>query len=472
MAEELDFSIPSRDKRSDQSRSRLLPVLVLVVLIAVLANIGLLLLQKDSRERGPTRGLAVDKLKHLALKLEKQGLNTASVSAWKEYLDAASADDQEAARIWYRIGKSYQTAGRYEMALESFYRSESFSKIDDISSEISRRIQECLEAMGKFAALRYELADRVGADSTSADGNVGQETDPVVAEIGSQKIMKSDLDRRIEQQIERQIAQIAAYLPEDQVKKKKEEMLNQYSTDSKRQFFLNQYLVEEVLYRKARESRLTDDADVKAALKDLERSFLAAKVMEKEFADEIKITQGDLETYFEAHKQEYVQPQRARVSHILVQDKQNAKIVRERLEKGESFAKVAEDMSQDDLTRQKGGELAEWIEKSENGAVPGIGNTTDAMRVIFSTDKGKVASEDLESDDGIHIIKVLDREPERQKNFDQAANEVFIALRSRKEREVQQKLLAGLKEHYDVVIHHSAFAEKDKSEKNQNAGQK
>jgi hypothetical protein len=43
-------------------------------------------------------------------------------------------------------------------------------------------------------------------------------------------------------------------------------------------------------------------------------------------------------------------------------------------------------------------------------------------------------------------------------------NEVALALRSKKEREVQQELFARLKEQYDVVTHQSAFSEEDNSE--------
>ena len=65
---------------------------------------------------------------------------------------------------------------------------------------------------------------------------------------------------------------------------------------------------------------------------------------------------------------------------------------------------------------------------------------------------------------GIHIIKVLKREAERQKGFDEVKNEVALALRSQKEREVQQGLFARLKEQYDVVIHQSAFSGTDSTE--------
>jgi len=453
MTEELDLRLPNRKKNAVQSQSKLLVLLILAVLIAVLADIGILVIQQRG-EKGPSEGavLSAEQQKQLALKLEKQGMNTASADAWKEYLSIASTDSETAARVWYRIGKLYQEKNQYDMALESFYRSESFAKPDEISSEIARRTQECLEAMGKFAALRYELTDRVGAN-IETDDNSGEKDDRVVAEIGPQKIMKSDLDRRIEHLIEMQISQLSAYLPEEQINQKKEELLKQFSSNSQRKLFLNQYVMEEILYRKARESGLTDDKEVQAVLKDMERSILAKQVVEKEFAKEIKITPGDLETYFEAHQQEYVVPERARISHILVRNVKEAGNVRNRLKNGDDFAAIAADMSRDASTSKKGGELSAWIEKNQTGPIPGLGHSDDAIRVIFSTDAGSVADEDVETENGIHVIKVLGREKEHQKTFDEAKNEVFLALRSAKEREVQQKLLDRLKDQYDVVIH-------------------
>ncbi len=465
MSEKLDFSIPTRGQKKNRSQSKLMPVLVIVVLIAVLANIGIVLMEqpgKNERQKGGE--LSAKQQKQLALKLEKQGLAMASAAAWKQYIHKASPDDEDTARIWYRIGKLYQTENRHDMALESFYRSESFAKPDDIAPEIARRVQECLEAMGKFAALRYELADRVGNRPFQDIEGSGVENDPVVAEIGAQKIRKSYLDRRIEYQIDRQLSQLAAYLPENQIKKKKEELLKQYSTDSQRRIFLNQYILEEVLYRMARESRLMDDAGVREALKDMERSILAGELIEKKFLEEIKITPGDLETYFEANRQEYVQPERARISHILVRNRQKVGEIRKRLAKGETFEDLASEMSMDGSTVKEGGEIAGWIEKKDFGSIPGIGSSGDAVGIIFSTPEGKVADDNIESERGIHIVKVLEHEKEHQKSFEEVKNEVYLALRAKKEREVQEKLFSSLKEQYDVVIHQSAFVSKNESE--------
>ena len=465
MTEELDFSIPNREEERSQRGLKTLVILTVIVLIAVLANMCILLMHKGvTSERIEGTALSAEQHKDLALKLEKQELNKASVTAWKEYLKAASLDGEEAARIWYRIGKIYQADNQYDLALDAYYRSETYAKPDDISPEIARRVQESLESMGKFAALRYELADRVGTGGITTENSSHDTGDPVVAEIGVQRITKSDLDRRIERLIETQISQYASYLPEEEANKRKEDMLKQYSTDNQRQVFLSQYIAEEILYRKARESGLMDDPDVQVMLRDMERSLLAGKVMEKEFVNEIKITSGDLETYYEAHREEYVQPERASVAHILVESQQEAEDVRRRLEKGDDFSVVAAALSKDEKSRENGGELLEWIEKGEVRGIPALGGSDTAVEAIFSTEQGHLVKEDIQTEKGIHIIKVLKREAERQKGFDEVKNEVALALRSQKEREVQQELFARLKEQYDVVIHQSAFSGADSTE--------
>ncbi len=466
MADKLNFDIPNSGRKTVQAQSKALPILMVAVLIAVVINIGIVLM-KDESKRKKTGGavLSSEQQKKLALKLEKQGLNRASAAAWEDYIAGAAPANEDAARIWYRIGKLYQKNNEYEKALDSFYRSESFATPEDISSEVARCIQECLESMGKFAALRYELADRVGMNNKATEDKSDTGEDPVVAEIGAQKIKKSDLDRKIELRIDQQISQFASYLPEDQVNKKKEELLKQYSTNNQRQIFLNQFLLEEVLYRKARESRLLDDVNVKAVLKHMERSLLASKVIEKALADAIKISPGDIETYYEANKQKYVRPERARVAFIRVRDKQEARDIRVKLKSGRDFASLAKALSLDSSTGKNGGELSEWVEKNQTGALPGIGNSTEAMDAIFAIDEGNVIEGDIPTDKGIHIIKVLKRETSAQKTFEEVKNEVFVALRSSKEREVQQKLFSDLKKKYDVLVHHSAFSYKSLDEK-------
>jgi tetratricopeptide (TPR) repeat protein len=350
MADELNLKLPERKPSSGLNRS---VFVLLVCLLAVGAMNLLVSLYGARRGERPSSGaeLPPEARKELALKLEKQGISDRATEAWKQYLSRADIGAEERAKVWYRIGKLYQGTGKHDQALDAYYRSESFAKIPELEPEINRRIQESLESLGKFAALRYELADRVGVVPTESSS--GEE---VLAEIGPLKITKSDIDRWIDEQIDRQMSTMAAYMSEEQRKSQREALLKHFSSKSERLRILNQLLVEEMLYRKAREDRLTEKPEVRAVLRDAERSILAQLVLEKELADQIKITPGDLQTYYEAHKQEF-------------------------------------------------------------------------------------------------------REKERQKTFEEARSEVYRALRSQKEAEVQEALMSELKEHYNVVIHTSRFPE-------------
>ena len=353
LTKKLNFELPAQHTETGHKNSKLVICILTLILISVSVNTIIALRQPDLGIFPQNNAsLNIDLQKKLALKLEKQGLFTSSANAWKAYISIAGLEEQETALIWYRIGKLFQNNNAYENALESYYRSESFAEVDSISSEIAIRIQECLESMGKFSAMRHELADRVSLNRTD---DISNTADAVIAEIGTHKITVSELDRRMENNIDQKMTMMAPYLPEEERNKQKEGLLKQSSTPSSRMTFLNQFIVEEILYRKARESNLTDDQQVRNLIKDLERNLLARLVLEKEYENRIKITLSDLKTYYEANKDAFIKD-------------------------------------------------------------------------------------------------------EKEEAFDAVKNDVYKALRSQKEQEIQQQLLLKLKNRYDVVIHRSEFA--------------
>ncbi len=457
MTDQMDFSLPNDKPPVPRTQSGWQVVLLCIVIIAVLADMGLQLLHSEyNPDVHQKTMLPKERQKQLALKLEKQGLKAAAVDAWRKYLETAGLSDAGIARIWYRIGKLYQADTQYDQALYAYYRSEGFAELEDIGTEIARRTQECLEKMGKFAVLRYELADRVGKETGPAKGAEDQK-DPVVAEIGPGKIRKSELDRKVEHMIDTQLAPLADYLSQDQYNERKEAISKQYANDRQRQRFLNQFIMEEVLYREARERGLMDKPEIRVRLTDLEQAFLAGEFLEDELSRAIKITPTDLETYYEAHTQKYVQPERAKISQILVDDHEKAEMMRKRLQSGEKFSSLAAAFSRDAASQNNNGEIKGWVENRAGITIAGIQNAESAVRAIFSTKAGQVAEEDVASAAGIHIIKVREREPKYQKTLDAVKDEIYQTLRGIKEEEVRQRLFERLSEKYDVVIHASAF---------------
>ncbi len=328
MAEVLDFSIPSKGNKNKMASLKWVYATLAIIVILSISNIVLFFI-RPSWQNNINGGItpSVKSIKELALKLENQEINSQAIGAWKEYLNAAGPDAAEAARIWYRIGRIYEASADYDNALDAYYRSEAFASPSDIHDEINQRIQRCLEKAGRFAALRYELNDRVGAKPDTQKNDTHQKPgETIVAEIGALKITREELDKRIEKVIASRLSNLSRYLSPDRINMEKENLLKQYSSDSGRRMFLEQYVIEEMLYRKAREDKLAETNEIRDSLMEMERSLLASKVMENAYRNEIKITETDVRNYYEANKAKYNEKDKDGKEHVAEFDKVKDKV--------------------------------------------------------------------------------------------------------------------------------------------------
>ncbi|MEZ5328523.1 MAG: hypothetical protein R3F19_26060 [Verrucomicrobiales bacterium] len=335
--QKLDFSLPPRPSSASSPSGGKGGFLMVLIAVLAAANLGILLMRGGAstgvESDGPAKNtpsagdLSVEASRELALKLEGQGLQAVAAQAWLDYLTTARPDAKDASAIWYRIGKLYQDAGEFQSALAAYYRCEALDPDSGLKSEIGRRAQESLEAMGKFAAMKQELVSRVSMDDAGAAAN-----DDVIAEIGARKITRAELDQQMEASIENQLARFAGRMPEEQLKQQKENMLKQFSTDAQRMQFLQSFVVQEILNRKARESKLIEEPAVRAQLQDMERGFLAQQMMTREIESKINIVESDLTTYYEANKARYVEAESASISQILVADEDQAEGAGRRVE--------------------------------------------------------------------------------------------------------------------------------------------
>lgn len=457
--QKLDFSLPEREPApgggGGQSKGLLFAILALLVVNIVATflkgSAGAKFARATSGEAADGgASLSAEALKELAMRTEKQGLGDVSAAAWREYLAKSGAASEEAAKIWYRIGKLRQAEGNHAEALNSFYRSESFAEVSEIQTEIARRTQECLEAMGKFAALKHDLAERV-----SLDKEAGKAGDDVVAEIGAQKITQADLDKRIESTIQNQLAQFAAMMTESDRKRQKEQMLKRFSSASQRLQFLQQMIGEEVLYRRARETKLPEDGAVRDLLRESERRLLAQQVIAREVTGAVNLTGTDLVNHYKANLEQYQEPARAKVSHILLENEGAAEAVRKKLADGGKFVELAKELSLDEATKDKGGAITGDIVRG--APIPGVGESDDFTTAVFATAAGEIADTIVKTDKGAHLILVRERSAERTPQLDELQGRVTQELRRIKEAELQEKLLKELKEEYNVVIHTKQF---------------
>ena len=454
MSDKPKLTLPEKKSKSPPA-FRIIFVLLVVLSALAVANLMLLTLPKLQSRLGGESTTTID-YSELALKLEKQDLQTPAIEVWKEYLVHEQHNAQKKANLWYRIGTLYQDVGEYEKALESYYRSELLAKVDEISFELNRRIEESLEALGRYSALRHEVKERVtyNEEQESAETSSSPSTslDEVVAEIAGISITEADLDREIEDLIEFQLSQYRQYLPPEEMNKQKEAFFKQYSTPQQRVQILNGLIVEEILFRKAREDKIHEDPLVREMIRDAEKQILAQQFVALTLADQIKISNTDLEAYYQSHLDDYVHKERAQITHVVFEDERAASKALVDLFSGTlTFESLTASTAQDKITPP------EWVEKGS--LVPGIGESEEATVAIFTTKSNALVSSIIQSARGYHIIRVLVREPQRQRGYSEAESDVYRDLYLKKEQEIQTQLLDELKQKYNVIIYSAKLQE-------------
>ncbi len=282
------------DARTGKTHLRVSGAVLLIACAILVFQVGGMLGWKHSEG-----GLSADRLEALALKLEKQGLSAAAAGAWEDYLAASGAGADKQARIWYRIGTIRQEAGFYEEALDAYYRSESHASIGELQPEISRRVAECLESLGRYAALSSELEQRTAVPGAERPGTA------VLAEIGDRKITRADLDMMIEAEVDAQLAQLAGSLNPEERAAQKEMALENIRKQGGYAQWLDRFLAEELLYRRAREEKLHEDAEYRVVSRNLDRKMLAQRLVDKAVSGEVSVTPEEMKAYYEANPSEF-----------------------------------------------------------------------------------------------------------------------------------------------------------------------
>jgi parvulin-like peptidyl-prolyl isomerase len=455
MEEKLDFSLPEKKQKSSAA-SKLLIALALVLMGLTLANLLTVLRRHEPTLETEAYGLSVEQIKQLAAKLAQRNLYIRAAKVWQDYLSGRNVGDVERAKVLFEVGTLLEKASHFDEAIEYYYRSETVAKLDELEPQINSHIKDCFEKLGKFSALRYELMDRTSLEGASQAGG------KIVAEIGYEKVTEADLDAIIEDNIDNQLAPMSEFMSAEQLNEQKKEMLKRYRSAEVRRQFLQGWLAQEILYRQALEEGLGEEAEVKKLLGDLTRGVLSQRVMNRQLAAKINITETDLQTYYEANRDEYVEPAKARISHILVDDEARANELMGRIKDGENFGELAKEFSMDENTRENGGKIDAEVNKGSY--VPIIGESEEVNEKIFSADEPSVLDEAVETEKGWEIVKVDEVMTERQKSFDEVRQQIMPTRVSKKRQDVQQEYIEQMMAKYDVIIHTSALAGTEEEE--------
>ncbi|BEH08701.1 MULTISPECIES: peptidylprolyl isomerase [Geobacter] len=248
-----------------------------------------------------------------------------------------------------------------------------------------------------------------------------EEINPVVGKAGEFTLREADLDRFIDA------------LPaeaQQQLRKNPEQ----------RSLLAREILQTRAIAMKARKDGFDRKPEVRERLGYFVDDFLAREYLTKVVIAGVKVSDAELRAYYQEHAKDFVMPEQAIVRHIFIgiadaADSQaktaarsKAEGVLERLKKGEDFAAVAAEASEDTESAKEGGLL---------GAItPGQTNSEEFEKAVFALKAGEMSGL-VESPFGYHIVKVDERKEKRALPFD----EVKDALRTKLQEEAEQRKL-------------------------------
>jgi peptidyl-prolyl cis-trans isomerase C len=171
---------------------------------------------------------------------------------------------------------------------------------------------------------------------------------------------------------------------------------------------LNELIDRVLLTQRARELKLDQEPENRLLLKRVEENILAQALIKKT-VQEGQVGDDDLKKRFASeleklHKTEY------KVSHILVEDENQARDIVAQLKRGANFAQLARQKSIDKESGKNGGDLG-WVR--QDMVVP------EFFAAVTALKKGANSETPAKSEYGFHIVRLHDSRPLQVPTVDQ-----------------------------------------------------
>jgi foldase protein PrsA len=196
-----------------------------------------------------------------------------------------------------------------------------------------------------------------------------------------------------------------------------------------------------------------DDAQFKSALESagMTEESLATQVRDQlltqklieTLSSDAKVSDAEVQKYFDNNKAQFFQQEAKRASHILFkpEDKAKAEAILKELNDGGDFAALAKANSVDTATASKGGDLG-W---------PSTAYVSEFETALSKLKVGET-SELVQSPYGWHIIRVTDERQGSQQKLADVKDQIVQILQQQAKADAYQKYLDELRKKADIEI--------------------
>lgn len=178
--------------------------------------------------------------------------------------------------------------------------------------------------------------------------------------------------------------------------------------------------------------------------------LLVRKVIDLATREAAPVSEEEVEKFYEEHREQFTQPEMASARHLLVavnnpeekeEKRAKAEALRQRLLAGEDFATLVRKESDDPGSRETGG----LYTFPRGQMVP------EFEEASFTQPIGEIG-ELVETRFGFHIIKVEERQPEREIPLAEVRTNVAAFLRNQKAPNAVRELIEKLRAKADIQI--------------------
>ena len=183
----------------------------------------------------------------------------------------------------------------------------------------------------------------------------------------------------------------------------------------------------------------------------IERDMAIQQLINNEVAQKVMISDEESKTYYDTHPQSFVQPEQVRASHILIkvdadateaqktEARKKITAIQQKLKKGEDFASLAENYSED-TTSKKGGDLGYF----------GRGQMVEPFEEAAFSLKPNEISDIVETQYGYHLIKVVDKKPEAKLTYAEVKDRLNQYLKQQKLQSAEKLYIDNLRKNAAV----------------------
>jgi hypothetical protein len=370
----------------------------------------------------------------VALALEDRSLDLQAAEAWRQYLQQNPAATDRA-EVLYRMGKLYLNAEQYGDGAAALVRAEQAAgDNEDLKAKIGPQLITCLRRLGRYGEVGRELSRQIEAGAS----DVGQ--GKVLATVAGESLTDADLDRMVEQRVDQQLRMAGAGEDEST----RQMLLKRFAEPSIRQQLLTDLLRRELFTRRARELELDQTEDFARQRQMLEDDLLADRFEQQKLAP-IQPTRVDLESFYAARREGYVEPESAECTFFELEPDERAEDVLKDVESADDFRQVAAERDEDAGDAPAGPETVVLVRGREH---PVLGD----VEAVFDLDAGSWTSKPLSNGERRFMVLIEKKTPARTPEFDEVASRVEAEYRNRKRQEVLERTFQELMVRYDVKL--------------------